>query len=121
MERIKLETSYADERGIIVDLVVGSLSSVTLVTFKKGAVRGNHFHKHTSQWNYVLEGSLEGWSFSGGVKKFEVFTKGDLFLSPPLVPHAIRALENSHIMVITAGPRAGSYGYEGDTFRYELI
>ena len=31
---------------------------VTIISNKKGAVRGNHYHKETVQYLYVLEGSV---------------------------------------------------------------
>lgn len=49
---------FEDERGIIEDLKVGKDWSVTYISFKKGAVRGNHYHKETKQTDYILSGSF---------------------------------------------------------------
>ena len=41
---------------------------------------------------------------------------GDLLETPPLERHALQALEDSVLLIITRGPRGGK-GYEDDTFR----
>ena len=41
---------------IITDIIVKErIDYVTIITNKKGAVRGNHYHKETIQFLYVLE------------------------------------------------------------------
>ena len=60
MKKIKIKTSFKDKRGIIVDLLEKkSINAITYITQKKNTIRGNHFHKKTIQWNYILEGKIE--------------------------------------------------------------
>ena len=59
MKKIKLPIAFKDKRGVIVDLVDNeTFNAVTLLTFTKGAIRANHFHKKTFQWNYLLSGKV---------------------------------------------------------------
>lgn len=59
MELIKLHSAYTDLRGSITDLISDDeISAVTLINFNKGAVRANHYHERTIQWNYVLSGEI---------------------------------------------------------------
>ena len=112
-------TAVTDERGEIIDLLVGeSINAVTLVTFKKGAVRGNHVHKETTQWNYVVSGRLRYVSQLPGQKPSEVeLGPHDFSVSRPGESHAFTALEEpSELLVFTRGPRSGKE-YETDTFR----
>ena len=52
MKKIKLSINYKDKRGLITDLLEKkTINAVTLITQKKGTVRGNHYHKKTIQWN----------------------------------------------------------------------
>ena len=52
----KLLPNFKDKRGEIIDIIENEkINSVTIITFSKGAIRGNHYHKKTIQWNYVLE------------------------------------------------------------------
>ena len=42
----KIDTSFHDDRGEIVDILVNErIEFVTMITSKAGSVRGNHYHK----------------------------------------------------------------------------
>ncbi len=116
----KLAPQFSDDRGEILDVLTGeNIDAVTLITFTKGATRANHYHKETIQWNYVTNGKLIYASQEiGGVKKEITLSKGDFVTSNPNEIHAFKAIENSELLVLTKGPRAGK-DYEEDTFRLE--
>ena len=60
MRKIKNKIMHRDNRGLIVDLLENKrINSITFITQKKGEVRGNHFHKKTTQWNYLIKGKIE--------------------------------------------------------------
>ena len=120
MIKIEKLPNFEDLRGSITDLIEDDINSVSKVTFTAGAVRGNHVHKQTTQWTYVLYGSLDAYTEENGKIISEEFGEGDFFVSLPNSPHAMKALEDAAILVFTKGPRAGSE-YESDTFRHELI
>jgi hypothetical protein len=89
MRVIRVKPAVADRRGTITDVLDGiPVECVTLVTSNKGAVRGNHYHKKTTQYTYV----------------------------PPRERHAFIALESSLLIACAHGPRAGR-SYESDTYR----
>jgi oxalate decarboxylase/phosphoglucose isomerase-like protein (cupin superfamily) len=120
MEKLKVTTSFKDDRGEIIDLIENeSINAVTLITFCEGAVRGNHYHKQTTQWNYLLSGSIKLVSQVPGEQLVEtVMNPGDLIVTRPEVRHALVGLADSELMVFTKGPRGGKE-YESDTFRLE--
>jgi quercetin dioxygenase-like cupin family protein len=107
---------HTDERGTIKDLLVTEKSSVTHVTFKKGAVRGNHYHKKTIQHDIVLKGRLKCVYETDYSKYSTVVTEGEQITHHPGVPHAYKALENSEIVSICYGVRVGE-DYKKDTFK----
>ena len=118
MKKIKLKINHKDSRGKISDLLnKKKISSITLITQKKGKIRGNHFHKKTIQWNYLLNGkiALYGKKNNQKLKKI-ILKKGDLVETTYNEAHAIKALQNSEFLVFTQGPRGGE-NYENDTFR----
>ena len=120
MKKIEPQTTIKDDRGEIIDLIEGEkINAVTYITFKKNAVRGNHFHKETTQWNYVLSGKIKiVTQFQGeGVEEL-IMERGDLIETLPNESHALLGLENSELLVLTRGPRGGKE-YESDT--YHLI
>lgn len=110
--------AFSDDRGDITDIVENvPFDSLTLITVTKGAVRGNHYHKETTQYTYLLEGQCYYYSQVPGQEAEKVrVSKGDLIVSPPLESHAFEALEDSVLLAFCKGPRSGSQ-YETDTFR----
>lgn len=107
-----MKPNYTDERGTITDLFVTKGYSITHITFVKGAIRGNHYHKKTRQYDYVVRGKFHV-ATPDGVYRLGV---GDEIGFAPNEPHAYLALEDSEIISICKGVRVGS-DFEKDTFR----
>lgn len=118
MDVIKALVNFKDARGEIVDLIEGeNINAVTRITFTKGSVRGNHFHKETTQWNYLIKGKVKLIVQVGdGAIKEHILEPGDLVSTAPMEKHAIVSIEDSELLVFTKGPRGGKE-YESDTFR----
>ena len=98
---------FEDERGAIEDLAPG----ITRIFTKKGAVRGNHYHRQTSQLTVVISGHL---LMANDMREWDL-RQGKTAYEPAGSPHAWRAAEDTDCLVITWGPRADDY--ESDTFR----
>ena len=122
MELIKLEAAYEDQRGTIIDLISNEeVNAVTLITFTKGAVRANHYHKHTIQWNYVISGKILLVTQIPGEQKVEkILRSGDFAVTRENEHHAIKGISEAEVLIITKGPRAGDK-YENDTFRLDKL
>ena len=59
MKKIKSKVNHKDNRGIIADLIENEkINAITYITFLKNKVRGNHYHKKTIQWNFVVSGKV---------------------------------------------------------------
>jgi quercetin dioxygenase-like cupin family protein len=118
MKLIETKINHEDERGIIIDLLEQeTVNAITLVSFKKNAIRGNHFHKETTQWNYITKGVVKLVTQMGdGPIEEKILKKGDLAVTVPMEKHALMGIEDSEMMVFTKGPRGGKE-YESDTFR----
>ena len=118
MIKVKKKINFKDKRGIIVDLIEKTqINAITYITQKKNTVRGNHFHKKTIQWNYILSGKVILVTKKGKGKKIKkIMKKGDLILTEKNERHAIKALVNSEMLVFTKGPRGGKE-YESDTYK----
>jgi dTDP-4-dehydrorhamnose 3,5-epimerase-like enzyme len=113
-----LKPSFQDNRGQITDIIQHTpFDSVTVITCVKGAIRGNHFHKESIQYSYVLSGRIRALTQppDGTVETADLLAN-DLLESPPFERHALQALEDSVLIIITRGPRGGK-AYEDDTFR----
>ncbi len=120
MKVIKKVYAFEDERGGIMDILENEpMEYVTIISSKKGSIRGNHYHKESVQYTFVLKGKLK---LLTQLPEKRVETKTietcDLVLTPPMEKHALIALEDSEILVLTRGPRGGR-NYETDTFRLD--
>jgi quercetin dioxygenase-like cupin family protein len=110
--------AFKDDRGEITDILVKEpVEYVTMISSKKGAVRGHHYHKETVQFNYLLSGKMQLLTQNPGEKvRSAILEPGSVSVSPANERHALIALEDSVLMVFTRGPRGGG-DYENDTFR----
>ena len=118
MKKLKIKVSFRDNRGLIIDLLEKKkINAITYITQKKGKIRGNHFHKKTIQWNYLINGKVKLYTKKKNSKvKKQILSKGDLVVTSLNEAHAIKATKDSEYMVFTQGPRGGKE-YENDTFR----
>ena len=57
----KIKPFHIDERGEMSHLLEGKtpITSVLLITSKKGAIRANHYHKKDTHYAYMLKGKME--------------------------------------------------------------
>lgn len=121
MDITRISAVQSDERGEIIDIIKReNVEYVTIIHSRVGAVRGNHFHKGTFQFLYVMSGRLRAFSQMPGqeMETADLLT-GDLILNVPEEHHAFEALEDSSFLVMTRGPRGGD-DYENDTYRLEV-
>jgi len=120
MKKIDTPLNHSDHRGVIIDLVEAqNINAITYVSFTDGAIRANHYHKKTTQWNYVIKGSVKlVTQFENEVINEMILNKGDLVATVPMEKHALVGIGEAEILVFTEGPRAGGE-YESDTFRLD--
>jgi len=111
-----------DARGHIKDLAENTqIKAVTEIFSRKGAIRANHYHKLTEQYNYVAFGSLLLATRPTIDSKTDIteFGTGSFFLIETSEHHALKFQEDTLLIVFTIGPRAGKE-YETDTYRLEM-
>jgi quercetin dioxygenase-like cupin family protein len=125
MEHQHIEVAFTDARGTIADILYKVvIEHVAIITSKRGVVRGNHFHKLTTQHLYVVKGALEYFyeeidKEHPGPRSIRL-VEGDLVTSPPLEAHAMHFLEPTTMIVLSSGLRGGE-DYEKDTYRVSSL
>jgi dTDP-4-dehydrorhamnose 3,5-epimerase-like enzyme len=113
------KVNFKDERGIITDIFVNAPKDHAVVIFsKKGAVRGNHYHKKSVQSTFVVSGQLTMLTQKVGQKKIyrHILKPNDLMEHMPLEAHALLADKDTIFLAFIDGARGGK-NYEKDTFR----
>jgi len=125
MEHRKVEVATSDERGQISDIFYkATLEHVAVIESKKGGlIRGNHYHKLTTQHIFITKGSLRYWyqpvDKTQPVKSV-VLKEYEVVSTPPMEVHALEILEPNQFIVFSSGLRGGT-DYEADTFRDIVI
>ena len=113
---------HEDNRGKIVDIFYKkNINHVAVVQSVKGSVRGNHYHRLTTQHMLITKGSLEYWHkplHSELDAECILLKEGDFVSTPPNEIHALNIVEDNEFVVFTEGVRGGK-DYEQDTFRLD--
>ena len=120
----QISPAFEDGRGAIANILEEPINHVALITSKTGAIRANHYHPEQVQYCYLVSGKYESVSLDlqkKGVKPERVVVEaGSLVITPPMVAHAMRFLEESMLLNLTTGPRDAK-DYEKHTKPYKLI
>jgi dTDP-4-dehydrorhamnose 3,5-epimerase-like enzyme len=121
----KIVVATSDARGQIADILYKTpVEHVAIIESRHGGlIRGNHYHKDTTQHIFVTRGSLRYWyqpsDRSQPVRS--VFVREyELVSTPPFEVHALEILEPNQFVVFSHGRRGGD-DYESDTFRVTPI
>ena len=117
----KIKCIQEDERGSITDIVEQvDFNGATIILSKKGSVRGNHFHKKTTQHIYVLSGKMKCLAQQPEEPVIQaIVEQGDLVSHDLLESHSFEALSDTLFLVLSSGLRTGK-DYEKDTYRLEV-
>lgn len=121
MKITKIKISTQDERGDISDVFYKHpVDHVVIINSKKGALRGDHYHKKSIQHILVTKGSLRYYyrmaDESNDEVKSVVLMGGDMVTTPPFEVHSLEILEDNQFIAFIEGLRGGK-DYEKDTFR----
>ena len=118
----KIKPIHIDKRGSITDLLNEKLNHVGLIVTEKGATRGNHYHKLSVQYTYVLSGKFEVLIAKSdspeNVKKI-ILGPGEIIIIPPMIIHRFRALEKAIVIDMVSESRIGN-SFEEDVVRMTI-
>ncbi len=121
MKVIHKKINFKDKRGTITDIFTNSPKDhATIIFSKKGTMRGNHYHKKSTQYTFVVSGQLTHLTQKVGQKKIYKHTlkPNDLMISDPGEAHTLVATKDTIFLAFVDGLRGGK-NYEKDTFRVE--
>jgi len=123
----KIKKAFSDKRGNIIDVFqISPKDHCAIVTFNKGAVRANHYHKKSTQYSFILSGKLtlkyakvdKKGNIIGKIKK-KIIGPNVLITHKPYEAHAFIANKKSFMIAFADGLRGGK-DYEKDTFRLKF-
>ena len=122
----RLLPAFSDERGDIIDIFSKAPKDhCALISFTRGSKRADHYHKLSTQFTYVVSGTLAmrtadvdlatGQLIVKTLKEHEIHA-GDFVEHKPYEAHAFLSKENSTILAFACGLRGGD-DYERDVYR----
>ena len=120
-----ITAATSDARGQIADILYKTPieHAAIIESHQAGVIRGNHYHKETTQHIFVTKGSVRYWyqpmDKSDEVRSI-VVKEYDLVSTAPFEIHALEILEPNQFVVFSHGLRGGD-DYEADTFRVDPI
>lgn len=116
---------HTDERGSIVDVFYNDdIEHVAVVDTEPNQLRGNHYHKKSTQHMLMTKGSLEYWYKpidSEDDAKMVVAKVGDIVSTGPNEIHALVIREDGNQFIVFSEGVRGGMDYESDTFRVDSI
>jgi dTDP-4-dehydrorhamnose 3,5-epimerase-like enzyme len=114
---------HKDLRGYICDLFYNtSINHVAIINSKPNVIRGNHYHKKSTQHILITKGSLEYWYKNNNKKvKKKLAKEGDIISTPPYEIHALKILNKGNQFIVFSQGLRGGKDYEKDTFRVKSI
>tara|TARA_B110000259_G_C13696849_1_gene274683 strand:+ start:76 stop:477 length:402 start_codon:yes stop_codon:yes gene_type:complete len=116
---------FKDDRGIITDIFYKeNIEHVAQIDSEPNVIRGNHYHKETTQHMLMISGSMEYWYKNVGSDeepKVVYLKKGDLVSTPPLEIHTLKIGDDGNSFIVFSSGLRGGKDYEADTFRVDSI
>ncbi len=119
----KLSPAFKDKRGEIFDILKSRVEHVGMVTFKKSGIeRGNHYHKKSIQYSFVISGKLKLIisNIEGGNRKSLKLGPNSFSVIPPGIVHTYISLEPAIMIFLTTTHRRDK-NYEENTCRVKKI
>ena len=116
---------HVDSRGSIVDVFYNdNIEHVAVVDTEPNQLRGNHYHKQSTQHMLMTKGSLEYWYKpvdSDEPAEMVVAEVGDIVSTLPNEIHALVIREDGYQFIVFSEGVRGGMEYESDTFRVDCI
>jgi len=103
MKIVKPNTVVSDNRGKLIEVLLNiNYKQMNHVITKKGFVRGNHYHKRTREFFYILHGKIVVTVTNIKTKKTTRFTAGpgSCFIIEPYENHTVEFIEDTEWIVL---------------------
>lgn len=127
IKHLKIKKKFSDKRGFLIPLVDEDnfkVKNVLHIFGKAGSIRGNHYHKKESYWDYCVQGRFK--YFEKDIKnskaKLEsvVVKGGEMIYCPTGIAHALEFLEDTIIICIASRSRKKEI-YDADVVKVKII
>lgn len=99
-EKLFPDFDFEDERGRLVQLVHMGYTQVNVITSKAGAMRGNHYHRRSTEAFYVVSGSVVVTLEWNKNREEVIFKSGNFFQIQPGIIHSMLYPEDTTLIAL---------------------
>lgn len=103
-QKLNPEFSYIDNRGSLTQLVHEGYTQINVVISEAGVLRGNHYHKQSTEAFYVVNGAVVVSLSRESQKEKVTFRCGDFFQIEPYTLHSMYYPEDTILVVLYDKP-----------------
>ena len=97
MKVLGVEATHKNSKRTLLQLVTEDIKQVNIYHAIKGAILGNHLHKATKEYFYIMRGTVI-------YNDVRIFNKGDFFLVEPDEKHKIECMNEVSFMTFLTKP-----------------
>lgn len=101
---LKPDFSFADERGSLVQLAHSGWKQINVLHTKAGVKRGGHYHKHTQEAFFVVNGEVCLHLSKAGHNEDLIVKSGDFFCFPPYIVHSLEFRADTTLVALYDTP-----------------
>lgn len=95
IEYMKTDFEFANENGLLIQLVHDGWKQVNVIFSKASGVRGGHYHKYNDECFFVYSGSFKLKVWKDSEEETYEMKAGDMFLVKPYVFHTFEYHEDT--------------------------
>jgi dTDP-4-dehydrorhamnose 3,5-epimerase-like enzyme len=120
---VPLPASFENDVGIIQNLTLHPVTSVTIINSKADTIRANHYHKTDWHYLYILSGRIRYFERKVGETEIpipSIFLPGQMFFTPPMVEHAMYFPVETTFITMARNNRSHD-SHESDLVRVNFI
>ncbi len=109
-KRITADFRFADDRGMLTQLVHDGYKQVNVLESKSGTLRGSHYHQKTREAFFVISGSVQVTLSNENETETIAFSSGDFFEIEPNVRHCLYFPEDCTMVQLYSTPVENEQG-----------
>lgn len=92
--------TFSDDRGALTQLVHTGYTQINVVTSKAGTLRGNHYHKQSTEAFYIISGAVNVILSRENKEEKAAFQSGDFFQIEPGTVHSMLYTEDTTLVAL---------------------
>ena len=106
MKVLTPEFIHKDSRRTLKQLFTDDIKQVNFYEARRNAVLGNHFHKITTEYFYILKGSVivTTWKRGETIHDVRILNTDDYFRVDPFENHTVQCMTNTKILTFLSKP-----------------